>query len=82
MIRVEGLLDCVENLPKALVGVHSLSWIATYPVDKVIHSLNNWGLICSYLLFEQLEGVCWDLSSVSGKQFFLILIIKWKKHQT
>ena len=66
MIRVEGLLDSVENLPKALVGVHSLSW--TYPMDKVIRSFNNWGLICSFLLFEQLEGVCWDLRSVSGKQ--------------
>ena len=27
-------MDCVENLPKALVGVHLLRWIATYPVDK------------------------------------------------
>ena len=26
---------------KALVGVHLLRWIATYPVDKVIRSLNN-----------------------------------------
>ena len=34
--------DCVENLPKALVEVHLLRWIVTYPVDKVIHSLNNW----------------------------------------
>ena len=33
----------MENLPKALVGVHLLHWIATYPVDKVIPSLNNWG---------------------------------------
>ena len=32
----------MENLPKALVGVHLLHWIETYPVDKVIHSLNNW----------------------------------------
>ena len=35
--------DCVENLPKALVGVHLLRWIATYPLDKVIRSLSNWG---------------------------------------
>ena len=26
----------MENLPKALVGVHLLRWIVTYPVDKVI----------------------------------------------
>ena len=32
-----------KNLQKALVGVHLLRWIVTYPVDKVIHSLNNWG---------------------------------------
>ena len=25
------------------IGVHLLCWIATYPVDKVIHSLDNWG---------------------------------------
>ena len=34
----------MENLPKALVEVHLLRWIVTYPVDKVIHSLNNWRL--------------------------------------
>ena len=33
--------DCVGNLAKALVEVHLLRWIATYPVDKVIRSLNN-----------------------------------------
>ena len=32
---------CQKALP--VVGVHLLRWIATYPVDKVIHSLNNWG---------------------------------------
>ena len=31
----------MENLPKALIGVDLLRWIATYPVDKVICSLNN-----------------------------------------
>ena len=36
-----GLCGCVENLPKALVGVDLLRWIVTYPVDKVIRSLNN-----------------------------------------
>ena len=35
----------MENLPEALVGVHLLRWIVTYPVDKVIHSLNNWGQV-------------------------------------
>ena len=34
----------MENLPKALIGVYLLRWIATYPVDKVIRSLNNWDL--------------------------------------
>ena len=32
------------DLVKAFVGVHLLSWIVTYPVDKVIRSLNNWGV--------------------------------------
>ena len=36
---------CQKALP--VVGVHLLRWIATYPVDKVIHSLNNWGLVYS-----------------------------------
>ena len=27
-----------------LAGVHLLHWIVTYPVDKVICSLNNWSL--------------------------------------
>ena len=36
---------CVENLPKASVGVQLLHWIATYPVDKVFRSLNNWGQV-------------------------------------
>ena len=31
----------MENLPKALDGV----WIVTYPVDKVVRSLNNWGQV-------------------------------------
>ena len=34
----------MENLPEALVGVHLLGWIVTYPVDKVTRSLNNGGL--------------------------------------
>ena len=43
MDRVE-VWDCEENLSKALVGVHLLRWIVTYPVDKVIRSSSNWGL--------------------------------------
>ena len=35
----------MENLAKALVGVNLLRWIVTYPVDKVIRSLNTWGQI-------------------------------------
>ena len=35
----------MENLPKASVGVHLLRWIATYPVDKVMRSLKNRGLV-------------------------------------
>ena len=38
----------MENLPKALVGVHLLRWIVTYPEDKVIHSLNNWAQVNNY----------------------------------
>ena len=41
-----------ENLAKALVGVHLLRWIATYPVDKVIRSSNNWGLMYSGKMFH------------------------------
>ena len=48
--------DCVENLPKALVGAHLLLWIVTYPVDKVICSLNNWGLVILYLFLLVLVG--------------------------
>ena len=38
----------MENLSKALVGVHLLHWIVTYPVDKVIRPLNNWGQVNNY----------------------------------
>ena len=33
-----------EKLAKALGGVYFIRWIAIYPLDKVIRSLNNWGL--------------------------------------
>ena len=36
---------CGTDLPKALVEVHLLPWIATYPLDKVIRSLNDQGLM-------------------------------------
>ena len=39
------------NLPEALVGVHLLRWIVAYPVDKVIRSLNNWGLVSKKVWF-------------------------------
>ena len=39
--------DCVKNLPNALFRVHLLRWIATYPLDKVIRSLNNRGLVAN-----------------------------------
>ena len=29
----------MKNLPKAFVGVHSIRWIATYPLKKVIQQL-------------------------------------------
>ena len=38
----------MENLPKALGGVYLLRWIVTYPVDKVIRSLSNWGLAIAF----------------------------------
>ena len=37
------IMGLCGKLAKALVGVHLLHWIATYPVDKVIRSLNNSG---------------------------------------
>ena len=36
----------METLPKALIGVHLLHRIVTYPVDKVVRSLNNCALMC------------------------------------
>ena len=35
----------MENLPKALGGAYLLCWTVTYPVDKVVRSLNNWGQV-------------------------------------
>ena len=35
---------CGKLAKSVIVGVHLLRWIVTYPVDKVIRSLNNWGL--------------------------------------
>ena len=35
----------MENVPKVLFGVHLPLWIVTYPLDNVIHYLNNWGLV-------------------------------------
>ena len=55
----------MKNLPKAFVGVHFIRWIATYPLDKVIRSLNNWDqdpillfdFVCSEIN-EQLHKIC------------------------
>ena len=38
-------LGLCGKLAKSIVGVHLLCWIVAYPVDKVIHSLNNWGQV-------------------------------------
>ena len=35
---------CGKLAKGVIVGVYLLRWIVTYPVGKVIHSLNNWGL--------------------------------------
>ena len=35
--------DCVESFPETFSGAHLHRWIVTYPVDKVIRALNNWG---------------------------------------
>ena len=45
----------MENLPEALFGVHLLRWIVTYPVDKVIRSLNNWGISCDCINVNMLS---------------------------
>ena len=52
MNRVEAYVKFVS---KALVGVHLHGWIATYPVDKVIRSLNNWGLDIICVLTSQFK---------------------------
>ena len=53
---MSNLWDRVENLPKPLVGVHLLRWLGTYPVDKVICSLNNWHLVDDFLNSHHLSG--------------------------
>ena len=57
----------MENLPKALVGVHLLRWIATYPVDKVIRSLNNWGQMCLFVLLGNVKNQTF-IDSKASKQ--------------
>ena len=49
MDRVE-VWDCEENLSKALVGVHLLRWIVTYPLDKVF-------FIFFFLFFFFIENI-------------------------
>ena len=68
----------MENLPpKVLIAVHFLHWIATYPVDKVIHSLNNWDLEFS---LQSLPNIEWSHSlSLSQNVKFLNPQMQWKK---
>jgi len=49
---LDKLLSSAENV---LFGVHFIRWIAIYPVDKIIRSLNNWGQNHSYELPDGLE---------------------------
>ena len=50
----------MDNLPKALAEVHLLRWIATYPLDKVICSLNNWGQLMADVHELQCSITCCD----------------------
>ena len=43
MATMNKLCDCDENLPEVFFGVHLHSAIVTYPLDKVMRPLNNWG---------------------------------------
>ena len=55
----------METLPEALVGVHLLRWIATYPADKVIRSLNNWGQAGrdhGKIRINDLQALLWPLA--------------------
>ena len=65
-------MDCVENLPEALVGAHLLRWIATYPVDKVIHSLNNRG---------QTPISCWTCGSLGKFEGIPCCLSMYHQHQ-
>ena len=39
------------NMTKVLFGVHLHRWIVTYPLDKVLCPLNNWGQNCILQLY-------------------------------
>ena len=43
--KVYESLTCVEISPKASNGIRWLRWIVTYPVNKDMKVLNNWGLV-------------------------------------
>ena len=44
------LLSSVKNI---LQPMHFICWIATYPLDKVICSLNNWGQVLKGKAYKQ-----------------------------
>ena len=35
-----------------LQPIHFICWITTYPIDKVVRSLNNWGLLVACVMFK------------------------------
>ena len=64
------LRECVEKLV-AVVGVHLLRWILTYPVDKVIRSLNNWGQKGN-LMLKNTAALIDTLNAVLLKEYFIV----------
>ena len=52
----------MENLPEVLFGVHLHRWIVTYPLDKVIRPLNNWGQICTCINCFYSKGTYFTLT--------------------
>ena len=55
--------DCVENFPETFSGVHLHRWIVTYPADKFIRPLNNWGQV------DRLQAVpFWSVEMVRSQR--------------
>ena len=46
----------MENLPEVSFGTHFQRWIVTYPLDKVIRPLNNWGQVVADILLQKSSG--------------------------